>query len=205
MSSLTDQTPRPGQSRAGCRLFRRGAMSRRGNLRIVRSRAPRGRRSADTRGHAQHCRDAKRALKHAALRDCGRRCVYCAEQLVLENATLDHVYPLARGGAHARRQPRHGVRALQSPQGRHAPARVLRPLPLGRGQLRALCPRRASRAQARGAARRQPRLRRLTKHRASAACRVGRAARFARRTKCHGRDGITPVRAPCGSMRLPRA
>lgn len=76
-------------------------MSRRGNLRIVRSRAPRGRRCAETRGHPPHHRDAKRALKHAALRDCGRRCVYCAEHLVLENATLDHVYPLARGGAHA--------------------------------------------------------------------------------------------------------
>jgi len=27
--------------------------------------------------------------------------VYCAEHLALEEATLDHVYPLARGGAHA--------------------------------------------------------------------------------------------------------
>ena len=76
-------------------------MSRRGNLRIVRPRAPRARRPADSRGQPQHCRDAKRALKHAALRDCGRRCVYCAVPLILENATLDHVYPLARGGAHA--------------------------------------------------------------------------------------------------------
>ena len=34
------------------------------------------------------------------MRDCGRRCVYCAEPLDLNNATLDHVYPLAHGGAH---------------------------------------------------------------------------------------------------------
>ena len=34
------------------------------------------------------------------MRDCGRRCVYCAELLDYTNATLDHVYPLAHGGAH---------------------------------------------------------------------------------------------------------
>lgn len=43
----------------------------------------------------------KRALKRAALRDCGRRCVYCGALLAPELATLDHVYPLARGGTHA--------------------------------------------------------------------------------------------------------
>lgn len=43
----------------------------------------------------------KRALKHATMRDCGRRCVYCAEPLTWENATLDHVFPLSHGGAHA--------------------------------------------------------------------------------------------------------
>ena len=43
----------------------------------------------------------KRAYKHAAMRDCGRRCVYCAAPLGFELATLDHVHPLARGGAHA--------------------------------------------------------------------------------------------------------
>lgn len=41
---------------------------------------------------------AKRSLKHAALRDCGRRCVYCAAALAPESATLDHVYPRAKGG-----------------------------------------------------------------------------------------------------------
>ena len=34
------------------------------------------------------------------MRDCGRRCVYCATPLDLETATLDHVYPLAHGGVH---------------------------------------------------------------------------------------------------------
>jgi len=40
----------------------------------------------------------KRSLKHAALRDCGRRCVYCAVELAPDSATLDHVYPRAKGG-----------------------------------------------------------------------------------------------------------
>lgn len=35
------------------------------------------------------------------MRDCGRRCVYCARPLVLDNATLDHVHPIAHGGSHA--------------------------------------------------------------------------------------------------------
>ena len=34
------------------------------------------------------------------MRDCGRRCVYCAAPLEYACATLDHVYPLAKGGAH---------------------------------------------------------------------------------------------------------
>lgn len=33
------------------------------------------------------------------MRDCGRRCVYCSTPLALDTATLDHVWPLARGGA----------------------------------------------------------------------------------------------------------
>lgn len=76
-------------------------MSRRGILRVVHPRAPRGRRPDDVRAQHLYFREAKRALKHAALRDCGRRCVYCADRLALEEATLDHVYPLARGGGHA--------------------------------------------------------------------------------------------------------
>jgi 5-methylcytosine-specific restriction endonuclease McrA len=42
----------------------------------------------------------KRAIKRATMRDCGRRCVYCATELTFETATLDHVYPLAHGGVH---------------------------------------------------------------------------------------------------------
>jgi 5-methylcytosine-specific restriction endonuclease McrA len=34
------------------------------------------------------------------LRDCSRRCVYCGQSLEADLATLDHVYPVARGGAH---------------------------------------------------------------------------------------------------------
>ncbi len=44
--------------------------------------------------------EQKRAIKLAAIRDCGRRCAYCAAPLDYERATLDHVYPLAKGGAH---------------------------------------------------------------------------------------------------------
>ena len=43
----------------------------------------------------------KRAYKHAAMRDCSHRCVYCATSLGYDSATLDHVHPLAHGGAHA--------------------------------------------------------------------------------------------------------
>ena len=35
------------------------------------------------------------------MRDCGRRCVYCGHRLDPLEATLDHVHPVARGGAHA--------------------------------------------------------------------------------------------------------
>jgi 5-methylcytosine-specific restriction endonuclease McrA len=44
--------------------------------------------------------EQKRAIKLAAIRDCGRRCVYCAAPLDYAHATLDHVHPLAKGGAH---------------------------------------------------------------------------------------------------------
>lgn len=45
---------------------------------------------------ASLCR--KRALKLGTLRDCARRCVYCATMLCLETTTLDHVVPRAQGG-----------------------------------------------------------------------------------------------------------
>lgn len=56
------------------------------------------------RGLSRHVRrvltrNLKRAFKHAAMRDCGRRCVYCASPLELRFATLDHVFPIAKGGA----------------------------------------------------------------------------------------------------------
>jgi 5-methylcytosine-specific restriction endonuclease McrA len=61
-------------------------------------RAPRGiSRNARRLRHQQH----KRQVKRATFRDCGRRCVYCGTGLGLENATLDHVIPLSRGGSHA--------------------------------------------------------------------------------------------------------
>lgn len=34
------------------------------------------------------------------MRDCSRRCVYCGTPLDLALATIDHVHPLAHGGAH---------------------------------------------------------------------------------------------------------
>lgn len=40
----------------------------------------------------------KRALKTAAWRDCGQRCVYCGTGMPLAEATLDHVHPMAHGG-----------------------------------------------------------------------------------------------------------
>lgn len=75
-------------------------MSRRGILRVVLPRTPRKRRNQDDGSRHLRFRDFKRALKHAALRDCGRRCVYCARRLDAEIATLDHVHPVARGGTH---------------------------------------------------------------------------------------------------------
>ena len=32
------------------------------------------------------------------MRDCGRRCVYCASPLDFDIATIDHVFPVAKGG-----------------------------------------------------------------------------------------------------------
>ena len=43
---------------------------------------------------------AKRSMKRAAMRDCGQRCVYCGTCLELDSATLDHVYPVSKGGPH---------------------------------------------------------------------------------------------------------
>jgi 5-methylcytosine-specific restriction endonuclease McrA len=72
-------------------------MSRRRQFhRVALPRLPRParRRKAIPAGHQ------KRAIKRAAMRDCGRRCVYCAAALDFDFATLDHVHPLSHGGAH---------------------------------------------------------------------------------------------------------
>lgn len=80
-------------------------MSRRRGTRCLLPRAPRG------PTHPVRCRrprlvgrlapELRLAAKRTALRDCGRRCVYCATPLERETATLDHVWPLARGGHNA--------------------------------------------------------------------------------------------------------
>lgn len=71
-------------------------MSRRNHRRVALPRSPRGlTRRIGRLTPLPH----KAALKRAALRDCARRCVYCAEELALDVATLDHVYPVSRGGA----------------------------------------------------------------------------------------------------------
>ena len=61
---------------------------------------PRTRRRVIRRVRRIFPSEQKRAIKLAAIRDCGRRCVYCAAPLDYAHATLDHVHPLARGGAH---------------------------------------------------------------------------------------------------------
>ena len=72
-------------------------MSRRGLHRVTLPRTPRG---LGRRARHFHDHGFKRALKHAAMRDCSRRCVYCAVPLALDVATLDHVYPVSQGGPH---------------------------------------------------------------------------------------------------------
>ena len=75
-------------------------MSARHSHRVVaRVALPRAPRGPVRRARTAARPDAKRVLKLNALRDCGRRCVYCAQTLAPERATLDHVYPLAHGGA----------------------------------------------------------------------------------------------------------
>jgi 5-methylcytosine-specific restriction endonuclease McrA len=83
---------------AGCRLLRRGVMSHRSVYRVALPRAPRGLARHHRRVLAQQ---HKRHVKRATFRDCGRRCVYCGTSLGLEDATLDHVFPLSKGGNHA--------------------------------------------------------------------------------------------------------
>jgi 5-methylcytosine-specific restriction endonuclease McrA len=94
---------------AGCRRFCEVTLSARRPCHHVS--LPRSRRSAPRRGDSRPAAARartlaqplaqKRATKQAALRDCGRRCVYCARPLQVDGATLDHVYPRAHGGTHA--------------------------------------------------------------------------------------------------------
>ena len=71
-------------------------MSRRNHRRVSLPRSPRGLARRVRRILTPNHRIA---LKRTALRDCLKRCVYCAEELALEVATLDHVHPVSRGGA----------------------------------------------------------------------------------------------------------
>lgn len=80
-------------------------MPQRQGRRAALLRAPRGllrserpSRSVDSARAAHVGRQLKQAAKRAAIRDCGRRCVYCARTLALDAATLDHVHPLSHGG-----------------------------------------------------------------------------------------------------------
>ena len=83
-------------------------MSHRNVHRYALARVPRGVTRHNRRVLAQN---HKRHVKRATFRDCGRRCVYCGSFLGLEFATLDHVFPLSRGGTH---DPGNLVAACQS-------------------------------------------------------------------------------------------
>lgn len=87
-------------SRGGDRSSDRGGRpSRRGAVRTRTANArPAARASTGQKAVVQVA--MKRALRNGALRDCRQRCVYCATRLDQRTATLDHVVPLARGGAH---------------------------------------------------------------------------------------------------------
>jgi 5-methylcytosine-specific restriction endonuclease McrA len=73
-------------------------MGQRGHFRVLSPREPRGDSHSRRTRSPRH---QKRAVKRATMRDCGRRCVYCATPLEPDQATLDHVQPVSRGGTHA--------------------------------------------------------------------------------------------------------
>ena len=75
----------------------RGAMSRRF---LHHTLLPRVARGLSRRSRRVAIGPLKHAIKRATMRDCGRRCVYCATPLDIAAATLDHVHPRAHGGAH---------------------------------------------------------------------------------------------------------
>ena len=89
-----------GNDRASERGGERGMRpSKRGAVRTRGSSVRPGTRATSVRQSVVHVA-MKRALRKGALRDCSQRCVYCATHLDQYTATLDHVVPLARGGAH---------------------------------------------------------------------------------------------------------
>ena len=75
-------------------------MPRRFVHRVALARAPRGLTRRVRTTPVRSLASAKRSLKRATMRDCGRRCVYCGMALELDSATIDHVYPVSRGGPH---------------------------------------------------------------------------------------------------------
>ena len=87
-------------SRGGDRTPDRGGRpSKRGAVRTRTANARPSTRASSGKKAIVHVA-MKRALRKGALRDCSQRCVYCATRLDQRTATLDHVVPLARGGAH---------------------------------------------------------------------------------------------------------
>jgi len=99
LSSCSCRAAHPSaQSRPGSRRFFRTDRSQRPVVRLPASAGASSLRSLrpDVAAHVAE----KQAMRRAALRDCGQRCVYCALRLDHRSATLDHVFPLARGGAH---------------------------------------------------------------------------------------------------------
>ena len=76
-------------------------MPRRQLHRVTLPRSPRGLSRTVPRQWHGWARAAKVAAKRATMRDCNRRCVYCGTCLDFDTATLDHVYPRARGGTGA--------------------------------------------------------------------------------------------------------
>lgn len=86
-----------GGTARGSRPSKRGAVRARGSRALIAS--PSRSRALQPRAVVVHVA-MKRALRKGALRDCSQRCVYCAVPLDHHTATLDHVVPVARGGAH---------------------------------------------------------------------------------------------------------
>ena len=84
-----------GDSARGARPSRRSAV----NARVANATRANGHRKV-ARPRTVAGVAMKRVMRKVALRDCGQRCVYCAAHLDQHTATLDHVVPLARGGAH---------------------------------------------------------------------------------------------------------